>query len=175
MERTTNYKITNKLYLGFDNGVSGTIAAIYNDKVWFQKTPILKEQNYTKKKGNISRIDFLAFKKWIDGILEECTPKSCFCLIERPMVNPGRFTATISALRALEATLIIVEQTGLPFQYVDSKEWQRVLLPRGSKGDQLKTDSRDMGMRLFPEFTEMIKKHKDADGLLIAEYCRRYY
>jgi len=50
-----------------------------------------------------------------------------------------------------------------------------VLLPQGIKGDELKVASKDIGCRLFPEHTELIVKHKDADGILIAEYCRRKF
>jgi len=175
MERTRNKYIQDKLYIGIDNGVSGTIAVIYNNEVEFFLTPIKSEQNYTKKKGNISRVDFLLLDTLMKDMIRKYHPQSIFCLIERPMVNPGRFAATISALRALEATLIVIERNGVPYQYLDSKEWQKILLPNGSKGEQLKKDSCDIGCRLFPQFTEEIRKHKDADGLLIAEYCRRYF
>jgi hypothetical protein len=91
------------------------------------------------------------------------------------MVNPSRFVATKSALRALEATLNVVELLGFAYSYCDSKEWQKVLLPKGSHGDQLKSDSKDISKRLFPKHTELIEKHKDGDGILIAEYCRRKF
>jgi hypothetical protein len=86
------------------------------------------------------------------------------------MVNSTRFNATLSAIRALEATLIALERSQFPYEYIDSKEWQKVLLPKGLKGsDELKAASLDIGKRLFPSLD--IKK--DADGLLIAEYMRR--
>lgn len=164
-----------KLFIGIDNGVSGTIGCIYNNKSWFFKTPTKSEQNYTKKKGNISRVVLKTLRQQLAEIIEECQPESIMCLVERPMVNPGRFAATTSALRALEATLNVVEDLELPYQYEDSKKWQKELLPKGSKGDQLKKDSVDIGCRLFPQHAERIKKHKDADGILIAEYCRRIF
>jgi len=40
------------------------------------------------------------------------------------MVDPHRFVATASALRALEATLIVIEMLNLEYTYIDSKEWQ---------------------------------------------------
>jgi len=166
---------TNKLFIGIDNGVTGTIGCIYNNQTWFFETPTKSEQNYTKKKGNISRVIKAELKENLNKIIYACMPESSMCLIERPMVNPGRFAATISALRALEATLIVVEELKLPYQYEDSKAWQKELLPKGSKAAQLKSDSVDIGCRLFPEHSELIKKHKDADGILIAEYCRRKF
>jgi hypothetical protein len=165
--------MNSRTYLAIDNGVTGSIAVIYpNGESDFILTPVKKEQNYTKAKGNISRVkapelyDYLSnVKHYSDGNL--------FCFIERPMVNPTRFKATVSALRALEATLIVIELLGIPHQYCDSKEWQRDLLPKGCKKEELKVASKDIGCRLFPKHKELIVKHKDADALLIAEYARR--
>jgi ribosome biogenesis protein Tsr3 len=90
------------------------------------------------------------------------------------MVNPGRFTATISAVRALEATLIVLEELDIAYDYIDSKGWQKDLLPLGLKSsDQQKKASAEVGIRMFPQFKELITKHKDADGILIAEWARR--
>jgi hypothetical protein len=87
------------------------------------------------------------------------------------MVNPMRFLATTSALRALEATLIVIEQLELPYQYIDSKEWQKALLPHGLKREELKKAAIDIAKRLFPQFTNL--SSGQADALLIAEYARR--
>jgi hypothetical protein len=163
-----------KTYIGIDNGVTGSIGIITNDNiVYFEKTPIKKEQSYTKKKQNITRINGY----FLTGLLRFLSPKKnitpVFCLIERPMINPGRWKASMSAIRCLEATLIILEHLEIPFQYIDSKEWQKEMLPSGLKKEELKKASVDIGCRLFPRFKEMIIKHKDADSLLIAEYARR--
>jgi hypothetical protein len=165
----------NKLYIGIDNGVTGTIGCIYNNKIWFFETPVKKEQNYTKAKANISRVEFRELRHIFRNIVRDCDPESVMCLVERPMVNPGRFKATVSALRALESVLIILEDLEIPIQYEDSKKWQKELLPTGSTKEQLKKDSVDIGCRLFPQHADVIKKHKDADGILIAEYCRRKF
>ena len=93
-------------------------------------------------------------------------------ILERPMVNPGRFKATISAIRCLEATVIALESLYIPYMYIDSKEWQRSMLPDGIKGaPNLKKASLDIGNRMWPSL--MNSKMKDADSLLIAEYCKR--
>lgn len=165
-----------KIYIGIDNGVSGSIGIITPDQNYFFETPTITQQNYTKKKRNISRIDTILLCDAIVNCSKDIiiNPDNCFALLERPMVNPGRFQATTSALRALEATLILIEQLKLPYSYIDSKEWQKVLLPKGIKGsDELKKASVDIGCRTFPQHSQLIKKHKDADGILIAEYCRR--
>lgn len=45
---------------------------------------------------------------------------------------------------------------------------------KGIEGSaELKKASMDIGLRLFPDQEEVIKKHKDADALLIAEWARR--
>ena len=164
--------ITNmKTFIGIDNGVSGSIGIINEQGSEFFPVPCFTEQSYTKAKQNISRVDH----KELRAIFAELIGKDCMIIIERPMVNPGRFKATASALRALESVLVIVEQFNLPYQYIDSKEWQKELLPKGSKGNELKVHSKQIGKRLFPQFSGLIDKHKDADGLLIAEHCRRKF
>jgi hypothetical protein len=158
-------------YIGIDNGVTGTIGIIDGKDTLFYKTPVKLEQDFTKKKGNISRVIGKELKK----ILSPFSDKKCMIQIERPMLNGTRFHASISGARCLEATLVIMEDLGMAYEYVDSKEWQKDLLPKGSKGEQLKVDSKNIGCRLFPEHRVLIEKHKDADGILIAEHCRRKF
>lgn len=161
------------LYIGIDNGVTGSIGIIEkNRQAYFYKAPCFVEQNYTKTKGNISRIDHIKlFNTLTDFVNVNTNPK---IYLERPMVNPTRFKATVSALRALESTLIVIETIGIAHEYIDSKEWQKALLPKGIKGaSKLKKASLDIGCRLFPKLKEVIVKHGDADGILIAEYMRR--
>ncbi len=158
-----------KYWIGIDNGVSGTIGVISEEgKSDFYNTPVKSEQSYTKAKQNITRIEVNKLKE----ILGKYSNAKVF--VERPMVNPKMFKASISAVRSLEATLNVLELLELPYQYCDSKEWQKSLLPKGTKGSPaLKKASHDIGIRLFPDHREEIEKHKDADGLLIAEYFRR--
>lgn len=166
------------IYVGIDNGVSGSIAAVTEMGVCllFRPMPVWLAQDYPKKKKNINRIDTRELKGLLcTYIVKICSPAHpCHVLVERPMVNPTRFTATGSALRALEATLIALEALSLRYEFVDSKQWQKVMLPNDIKGsDLLKIASRDIGIRLFPEFKSAIEKHKDADSLLLAEAARR--
>ena len=88
------------------------------------------------------------------------------------MVHPRKFAASLSAMRSLEATLITLERLKWSVQFITSGEWQTVILPKGSKGEQLKKDSVTIGCRRFPNHAKAIQKHKDADGLLIAEAMR---
>lgn len=162
-----------KTYIGIDNGVSGTIAIIKPEGVIFEKTPVFEQLSYTKTKKYINRIDVPMLTKFL---FNEAVPfngdtSKILAIMERPMVNPGRFLATASALRACEATLIVLEALKIPYQYIDSKEWQKAMLPSGLKGrPKLKKASKEIGLRLFPNIQ---LKHDDCDGLLIAEYARR--
>ena len=156
-----------KTYIGIDNGVSGTIAVIKDGSVSFGKTPVVKVQDYTKRKKLISRLDVVEF----DLILSGIDPNNALVVIERPMINPTRFTATESAIRCHEAMLVLIERRGLPYLFIDSREWQSKMLPKGCSGNDLKMMSKEIGNRLFPKFSDV--KHPDRDALLIAEYARR--
>lgn len=158
-----------KIYIGIDNGVSGTIAVVGDDvETVFMKTPTKKEQNYTKEKQSITRLDATTFVEF----LKQYEPNDVVVVMERPLVNPTMFKTTLCAIRCFEAELTLIESLKLKHMYIDSKEWQKSLLPKGVKGsDELKKASLDIGNRLFPQFEEM--KHNDRDALLIAEWARR--
>lgn len=167
--------MAHKIYIGIDNGVTGTIAwmgeGVAADMI---ETPVKSEQSYTKEKKNITRIDYPEVVKRLKEItLFLDSPAEALAVIERPMINPMRFQASVSAARSLEATLIAIESLGIPRMYVDSRQWQKALLPHGCKGPELKHASADIGCRLFPDREKIIGKHKDADALLIAEWARR--
>lgn len=163
-----------KLFIGLDNGVTGScgfMSDLYSD---FVLTPVKKEQNYTKKKDYIHRIDVPALTNLIRGQMFKANvePNECLAVLERPMINSVRFSASVSAARSLEATLCVLESLGIGYTYIDSKQWQRDVLPKGIEGSaELKKASADIGIRLFPQYRELINKHKDADGLLIAYWA----
>ena len=157
-----------KMYIGIDNGVSGTIGFVSDSESFSIKTPVTKQQDYTKTKKKINRLDINELSKTFYQL--KADEYTLFAVIERPMINSGRFNASISAARCLEATLIVLEMHDIPYQFIDSKEWQKELLPSGCSGDDLKSASKDVGKRLFPKVDI---KHPDLDGLLIAEYARR--
>ena len=161
------------IYIGIDNGVTGSIGIIdENNEYFFYKTPVRTELSYTKAKKNISRVKTQELK----AILKPYEGKNVIVAIERPMVNPTRFTASISAVRALEATLIVVEELKLPFFYIDSKKWQKELLPSGIKGStELKKASLQISLRMFPECEKILNSQKDGDALLIAKHLKNTY
>ena len=168
-----------RLYIGIDNGATGTIGMISPCGYVMYETPVEKRLNYTKKKQFISMLDIFEFQKIIQYFITESVSGwerigRLIAILERPLVNPQMFTATMNAVRLMQSQITILEMMDIPYMFIDSKEWQRVMLPEGTKGTpELKLTSKDVGIRLFPECRDIITKHKDADGLLIAEYARR--
>lgn len=160
-----------RFYIAFDNGVSGTIGIISSiGNTDFFKTPSFTEQSFTKKKQNISRISHEELYDMLSGYSNSTVKVG----LENPMENSTRFKASISGARAIESTLVVLERLGLPYEYVYSKDWQKVMLPRGVKGAaDCKKASMQIACRLFPQHKELIEKHGDGDGLLIAEHLRR--
>lgn len=165
-----NKKTESKFYIGIDNGVTGSIGIVGKELTYyeFMETPIIFGQDYTKAKKNVSRVNVTTFAEVIHTLKGYGL---CVAVLERPMKNPARFDATCSAMRALEAELTVLELYDVPYMFIDSKKWQKEMLPKGVVGTkELKKASLDIGKRLFPEIKD---KHPDRDGILIAEYARR--
>lgn len=173
-----------KVYIGIDNGVSGTIGILAEDEApLFVKTPTKSMQDYCKEKKNITRIDQKALLDLLKYYTDDWY-KVHVCM-ERPMVNSTMWRASESAMRAFEVTWAIVELLEYPISFCASTDWQRELLPKNlpKKLDKngnpkgydpavLKKASLDIGNRLFPMFQDV--KHPDRDGILIAEWARRH-
>jgi hypothetical protein len=167
-----------KVFIGIDNGVTGSIGVIETDgvitKSAFIATPIRRVRDYTKEEQFFQRIDWPELVKGLSHLVDFNHPDDIIAVIERPMVNPRAFVATKSALRAFEATIIALEYLNISFSYIDSKEWQKEFLSSAFSGrDELKKASLEVGLQLFPSNGTFIRKHGDADGLLLAEYTRR--
>ena len=168
------FKMKPTIYCGCDNGVTATWGIVGdNFPSLFFKVPTFKQLSFQKTKPkNISRIDI---NKLRDILIPLSRKYSVRAFLERPMINSARFSASLSAVRALEVTLVVFEELEIPYDYLDSRSWQHDLLPNGTKGSEmLKSASKDVGIRFFPEHKALITKHKDADGILIAEYARRH-
>ena len=155
------------IYLGIDNGVSGFYAVLsqQGEVMAFDPMPTKKTLNYTKAKQWVTRLSFVR----VNDIFYRL--KDAKAAIERPMVMPGRFKATISAIRALEVVETALEIQEIPYQFIDSREWQKVLLPKGLEKGETKKASDEVCRRLFPGIP--VKKSGDGDALLIAEHLRR--
>jgi hypothetical protein len=152
---------------GIDNGVSGSVVMLLDEgNVIYFPTPVKKELSYTKKKQFVNRLDvenlMCKFQILVAG--------DSRVYIERPMVNPVRWKASMSAMRCLEATQVVLDILGIRYEFIDSRKWQRMLLPVGLHKEELKQASLLMAQRLFPLYTENVK---DGDAFMIAEYGRR--
>ncbi|MHC4574385.1 MAG: hypothetical protein ACYS76_09690 [Planctomycetota bacterium] len=56
-----------KCYVGIDNGVTGSIAILQENNLFFE-IPIKKELSYTKKKQYISRLDTSGFTDILNSL-----------------------------------------------------------------------------------------------------------
>ena len=157
------------IYMGIDNGSTGSIAVLSeNGKVMLHiPTPVKETLSYTKKAQYIKRVDTKELSQLFGSFSEGIK-----CLLERPMINPGMFKSSISSIRADEATVICLENAAIPYAYIDSKKWQKELLPQGLNGRDLKKAAKLVSEKVFAG-SEILKGQGMQDSLLIAEYLRR--
>ncbi len=153
----------NHYTIGIDNGTTGTIGIIGPDGSIFESMPV--------KEALMGRVSFAA----LDDLLMpyDCTSgeKQVKAYLERPFTGSAMMiNTTVLSARAFEATLIVLEQAGIGYEVVDSKEWQKAILGNVKGSVNLKKASMLRGMEMFPAHAAQIKKHKDADGLLIASH-----
>jgi hypothetical protein len=154
--------------VALDNGTSANGVALFgpDNLVKYEKLPIKNELSYTKTEHHISRLDAPGFKKLLSSW--NLPKEQTLVIMERIMINPMRFRASISAARCLEAELVVIEELGYNIEYCDSKNWQHILLPDIKGSDELKKASLELGKKMFPQF----KLKRDADPLLIG-YWRK--
>jgi hypothetical protein len=157
-----------KRYISVDNGVTGSLTIMWAEKVVWYPTPVRKCLDYTKTKKWLNRVDGEELKEILMTGEEDC--QSTLAILERPMINPIRWNASMSAIRCLEATLIVLELLKLPYSFIDSKIWQKELLPSGLQKEELKEASYQVAKRLFPNLDF---KKDGADSVLICEYARK--
>ncbi len=163
-----------RTYIGIDNGVTGSIGIIvvknsYPSSHLFIPMPTIVEQDYTKAPKAVKRIDYKILKQ----IILHYKDMNPIILLERPRINNTNFWTSISAARAHEATLIAIEEVGIPLyngRCIDSRNWQSELLPNVKGHDNLKQASKDVGKKMFPTIKTSLR---DYDGLLIAEWGKR--
>lgn len=158
--------------VGIDNGVTGSITVLYADGTFtYAKMPVIRQRNYTKTKTWLHRVNFPRLLHFMSNLAS--TNEVVIAVMERPMVNPHRFVASVSALRCLEATQIALEAAGIPYSFIDSKAWQKEFLPEGTKGtDALKKASDELAKKKYP-----IYQFKDGEGdsTHIAEYAKKHF
>ena len=161
------------MIIGIDNGTTGSITAIHDNGVllFTEKTPIKSRLKWTKQVKHMNVIEMNAMLKLFKIAKKANEDPKIICYVERPMVNSLRFNASLSAVAAYVLTVEILEMAKVPYEFVDSKTWQKGMLPAGVKGSAaLKKIASEVAIRLFPgyKFPKVV-----ADSILIAEYYRR--
>lgn len=161
-----------KYTLGIDNGTTGSIAVIGPDGSIFEPMPT-KKMLMGKAGKIITRVSFGA----LSGLLMpyDCMGETSKCevhaFVERPFTGSAMMVNTmVLSARAFEAVLIVLEQAGIGYTVVDSKEWQRGILGAVKGSAALKQASALRGAEMFPMHRAAIEDHGDADSLLIAHY-----
>lgn len=150
------------IVIGIDNGSSGSVAILgENVGPQFFAVPTQESMHYGKTRaGTTQRLDRAALKRAINY-------GNAQVFIERPYT--GKFlNATLPAHRFFEATICTLEDLGLGFQVIDSRDWQSAFFPNVKGSADLKKASRLRGIELYPQLKDAITKQGDADGLLIA-------
>jgi len=178
-----------KYYIAIDNGVTGSCAVLDEDGqcLEYWPTPVEKTLNYTKVVAYISRVRG-------DILLERLRPyvENATVVIERPLVNPQMFKATVSAIRCDEATRTILEMLKVKFIYVDSKQWQKEMLPsrtaiprlpkdatamekkeRKAKANAFKLETKSLSLSVAQQLFPSVTFKKDGDAILMCEWSRR--
>ena len=161
-----------RIFAAFDNGVSATIGAVSEDGSWtmFRKVPTYREREYmTTKTRFMTHLDQDA----VAAILADLSSRGDLVLVtERPFVNPRMFKATMSGVRAHEILLAALRTAGVSLHATwDSKHWQKPMLGDCRVGET-KPRSLEVGCSLYPRHADDMRKHGDADGLLMAHWLR---
>ena len=162
-----------RIFCAIDNGCTGTIGAVTEDGSWasFMPVPTYKSLDYNRSKPrHTTHVDY----DKLHGLLSSLGKQGDLRLVtERPMKNPRLFTATVSGVRAHEILLAVTRSLGVDIEEtMDSRNWQTAMCGPFEKGKS-KEASVAAGCELFPEHSPLIRKHGDADGLLMAEFFRR--
>ena len=92
--------------------------------------PVAVVQDYTKRVKKISRLDWDVLQLMLCEEIARTSAQKVVVGIERPMINPTRFHASVSAARCLEATLITLKMVDIFYRrnlpiarsFLDSKE-----------------------------------------------------
>lgn len=174
------------LVIGMDNGSTGTICSwiIGTNQIDFKQTPSKRECNYQKQINYIDRLNHEQIKSWLKNNIKK-TQKlykreiRIIIIIERPMVNPQRFDASLNAVRAFQSLLVILQQLNIKYLTIDSKQWQHYFFGKDTSFMDLKFESLKMGINVFNQIQpsgfiqmiDIIRNHGDADALLITKYA----
>lgn len=177
-----------KLVFGLDNGATGTVCSIIPQMKYlnFIQTPSIISVDYPKDIQYINRVDIDNLTKWMKKSIKKAEkfykqPIKSIVIMQRPMVNPQRFKQSGNALRAFEATIIMLENLKIEYIIIDSKKWQHYFFGKNTLMLDLKAQSMKKGLQILNNYkirakdkkimSDVIKKHGDADGMLICQFA----
>lgn len=158
-----------KVYIGIDNGVSGSIAILTSngELLGWSRTPTYKRLSYAKTGRLESCIDRVHLKY----LLQPYKDGPALVLMEYPYLNPTQFATSFSATTSFADTRSVVEDLGMAHDFKPAKEWQKVMIPNVKGTIDLKQASTSLAKRLYPKL--VIPKGCDGDAVCLAEYGRR--
>lgn len=182
------------IIFGIDNGVTGTVSCIIpelKNYIDIIETPVIESDNYTQDIQKINRINISEMINWLKKHLNFAKELykdkiKSIVILERPMVNPQRFKNSLIAIRAFEATLIVLESLNLQYIIIDSKKWQHHFFGKDTTQIDLKKASLNLSLEIlknhkkeliydFNYLSELLKKHGDGDAFLICSYIKEKY
>lgn len=151
--------------IGIDNGATGSIGIISPDGALFEATPTRDCLHYGKA-GTLSKaIDRLALRELLGPHI---SPKTRV-YIERPFTGSSMMIkAMLLARQTFAETVCTLEDLGLGYEVIDSREWQKPLLGKVKGSSELKLASKLRATQLYPHLKAAIEDQGDGDGLLIA-------
>lgn len=162
-----------RIFAAVDNGCTGTIGAVSESGDWsfFMPVPTYRTEDYNRTKvKHTTHVDFDMLAAYLKALMAQ---GELVLVSERPLKNPRLFNATMSGIRAHEILLAVARSLGVEIaRTMDSRDWQVPMCGPFDKGES-KSASVAAGAKLFPEHEASIRKHGDADGLLMAEFHRR--
>jgi hypothetical protein len=173
--------------IGIDNGPTGSIGIMRDGgAVHFGPIPTQPYLHYGKKGTISNRLDRAALKSLLAN-----APQSEFhgtggsrtvdlskihFYIERPFTGSSMMIKSmLSSARFFEATIITLEDLGIGYEVIDSGVWQKPVLGDVKGSKELKLASMLRGRQIYPQFSPIIGKQGDADGLLIAHHFSRQH
>lgn len=165
--------MSDRLFIGIDNGISGAYAALTQDGLVVELAPL----PVTKIK-TATVLDVTVFKTILS---ELCSNKRPHILIESAQKFSRGKNALTSTWMCYGSLWTILEISGYAWEPVSPKKWQQAMFAEHvrTKDQSSKQASIYVAKHLFPETrltrTEKSKKPDSgmADALLIAEYARR--
>lgn len=160
--------------IGLDNGTTGSLA-VYDTNLnimAMHNLPVKNGLDYTKKAKHITRIDHPGMCELLTQI-KSGTNNDIHVYMEKPFTGGAMFMQnSIKAFRCFEAELIALEECEIGYTVINSKDWQKHIIPKGIKGSkELKKAALEIARRLYPYLSEKLNLG-NADSVLIAHHFK---